>query len=323
MNNKIIEKIVAKIGIPNIIELLVDRISFGELSSLLLKTFELKTAKKNYRDILKEFQSNRFVKPSDINPIIQRKLELAIFSLLPGEFELIDLSPLAPLGTTSVLTTNHQNNVVSAIKNVEVAADTTNILALECAKRRNELLKKDSKSLEPVKLCAGQRLTRTQLFESEFFSAHFNVIALCSAWKAEGNDGLEGSNLAEHIKIHVSILEKIVYKNELKCINVKFFNYAGYDNSDLIERIKALFCNKDHICFKVENNSEFGKNYYSRLRFVVSLTAKNNEEYDYIDGGFTDWTRKLLNNKKEKLLTSGVGTDFLLRTVKTKAKAGT
>ena len=49
---------------------------------------------------------------------------------------------------------------------------------------------------------------------------------------------------------------------------------------------------------------------------MISVINQNNQEFDYIDGGFTDWTSKLLSNKKERLLTSGIGTDFLLRTIK-------
>jgi len=31
------------------------------------------------------------------------------------------------------------------------------------------------------------------------------------------------------------------------------------------------------------------------------------------DGGFTDWTARLLQDKKERLMTSGIGTEFVCR----------
>ena len=46
MAQKIIDDIIKKVRIPNLIELLVDRLSFRELQSLLLKTFELKVKKR-------------------------------------------------------------------------------------------------------------------------------------------------------------------------------------------------------------------------------------------------------------------------------------
>lgn len=100
----------------------------------------------------------------------------------------------------SVLSTVHQNNIVSTIRNLEVAADTTNILALECALRRKDQYKKDRKTAGKVKLCSSQRLTRGQSFKGKYFSAHFNVLSLCTAGKDEGNDKFEAKCLSEHIK---------------------------------------------------------------------------------------------------------------------------
>jgi hypothetical protein len=318
MKNTIIDGIINKVKIPNLVESLVHRLSFSELQSLLLKIFELKVKTKSLREILKDYKTNRFVEPSDINPVVHRNLELNIFSLLPEEFELIELSPLTPLGTSSILTTVHQNNIVSTIKNMEVAADTTNILALECAVRRASLLKKDSKSISRVNLCSSQRLTRGQPLENKNFSAHFNVIALCTAGKDEGKEKFEAVSLNEHIMFYLRILDQLVDNNEIKNIIIKFFEYKGFDNNKLIEKIKSQFPSGRNICIKTINNSEFGIGYYIRLRFMISVINQSNQEFDYIDGGFTDWTSKLLNNKKERLLTSGIGTDFLLRTIKIK-----
>jgi hypothetical protein len=270
---------------------------------------------------LNEHNSNRFTGPSDIHPVIHRSLELNIFSLLPDGFEINDLSPLTPLGTSSILTTVHQNNIITTIRNVEVAADTTNILALECAKRRKELLKKEIKNADTVKLCSSQRVTRGQSFENKDFSAYFNVIALCTAGKDIGDNIFEMTNLEEHIMFYIALIEQIVDETEINRIVIKFFCYGGFDNFGLIENIKIKLADKRHIYFKIEENSEFGRNYYIRLRFMISVVNKNNLEFDYIDGGFADWTSKLLSNKKERLLTSGIGTDFLLRTIKIKITA--
>ena len=81
MANKIIEGITKKVKIPNLIESLVNQLTFSELQSLLLKTIELKVKTKTLSEILKDYQSNKFTKPSDINPIIHRKLELKIFCM--------------------------------------------------------------------------------------------------------------------------------------------------------------------------------------------------------------------------------------------------
>ena len=318
MNHKIIDRISKKIGVPNIIDNLVDHLSFGELQSLLLRVFELKSKKITCHDILEKYKSNRFVKPSDINPTLQRKLELKFFSLLPKDFEIIDLSPLTPLGTSSVLTTTHQNNVISTIRNIEVAADTTNILALECAKRREELLKIDNKCLSTIKICSSQRLTRAQDIEIKNFSAHFNLIALCSSGRDEGNEIFELRSLKEHIVFYIKLINNILDESSIKTINVKFFDYKKVDNSRLLNAIRNELSGFEDVNIKIIKNSDFGENYYGRLRFMISIIDRNNQEFDFIDGGFTNWTAKLLNNNKERLLTSGIGSDYLLRTMKIK-----
>ena len=316
MKQQIIDRILKKTGIPNLVDALAEELSPGELQSLLFKVIELKTQKKEGNELLKEYQENRFSKASDIDPVLHRKLEINILSLLPDDFKLIELSPLTPLGTTSVLTTVHQNNIVPTIRNLEVAADTTNMLALECALRRKVLLKKNSKNTERIKLCSAQRLVRAQPFDNPAFSAHFCVVALCSAGKDEGNDKFEIVNLKEHIFFYLNLIEKLLDQSEIKKINIKLFKYPDSNTDSIIENIKKELSDRAIVHFKIQKNSDFGRNYYSRLRFMISIINNKNREFDYIDGGFTNWTSKLLNNNKERLLTSGIGTDILLRTIK-------
>ena len=38
-----------------------------------------------------------------------------------------------------------------------------------------------------------------------------------------------------------------------------------------------------------------------------------NESHMPIDGGFTDWALKILNSKKERLLTRGLGIEYSIR----------
>jgi hypothetical protein len=113
-------------------------------------------------------------------------------------------------------------------------------------------------------------------------------------------------------------LKEIPEKNEVLKIRIKIFDYGEEDNSTLIDAVRNEIDKKKQIEIVCEENSRFGKGYYQRLRFMISVVNREKMEFDYIDGGFTDWTSKLLSNQKERLLTSGIGTDFLLRTVKTK-----
>jgi hypothetical protein len=54
-----------------------------------------------------------------------------------------------------------------------------------------------------------------------------------------------------------------------------------------------------------------GLNYYNGFCLRISPEAPDGARFPVVDGGFTDWTARLLQNKKERLLTSGIGTEFV------------
>ncbi len=54
-----------------------------------------------------------------------------------------------------------------------------------------------------------------------------------------------------------------------------------------------------------------GLSYYSGLCLRISPTTSDGARYPIVDGGFTNWTARLLENKKERMLTSGIGSEFV------------
>lgn len=52
--------------------------------------------------------------------------------------------------------------------------------------------------------------------------------------------------------------------------------------------------------------------YYKHLQFKVLVTI-NEVEYEIADGGMVDWSQKLANNHKERMVTSGIGIELLLK----------
>jgi len=56
-----------------------------------------------------------------------------------------------------------------------------------------------------------------------------------------------------------------------------------------------------------------GLGYYTGLCLRISPEAEDGARYAVTDGGFTDWTARLLQDKKERLITSGIGTEFVCR----------
>jgi Histidyl-tRNA synthetase len=56
-----------------------------------------------------------------------------------------------------------------------------------------------------------------------------------------------------------------------------------------------------------------GLGYYSGLCLRISPVAPDGVRYPIADGGLTDWTARLLQDNKERLLTSGIGSEFVCR----------
>ena len=61
-------------------------------------------------------------------------------------------------------------------------------------------------------------------------------------------------------------------------------------------------------CARIE-----GLGYYPGLCLRISPIAPDGQRYPIIDGGFTNWTARLVGNRKERLLTSAIGSEFACR----------
>lgn len=56
-----------------------------------------------------------------------------------------------------------------------------------------------------------------------------------------------------------------------------------------------------------------GLGYYTGLCLRISPAAPDGVRYPIVDGGFTNWTARLLEDNKERLLTTGIGSEFACR----------
>ena len=103
MANAIVDRIVRKTGVPEIVEILVG-LGATDLQSLLLEIYGRRAERGKLADLVRRYAENRFVRPSSLPPSELLALDALAFSLLPEGFEAVELSPVAPLGTTSIVT---------------------------------------------------------------------------------------------------------------------------------------------------------------------------------------------------------------------------
>jgi hypothetical protein len=209
----------------------------------------------------------------------------------------VTLAPLVPLGTHSALATVSQHKVVTAIRACEVAADPTNALALEAAVRRA------GQPRETVRLAALQRVVRAQRFPAGW-SAHFGLFATVTAGRDQGSRRFEQAAIAEQLRFAVTAL---------RAAGVARVQVALTPLSDAGERIAtataaALATEPTEII--TDHDRAGGRGYYRDLCFKVNALVDGTPA-EIGDGGFTDWTARLLANGKERLLITGYGTDRL------------
>src|SRR5260370_14964853 len=150
--NRIIERIERDSGVPHLADILSGRIGPTDLQSLLLEVYARRAKKRNPRVLLDDHVSNRFTRPSASNPTRLLEWDQIAFSKLPKLFRRVELSPVCPLGTASVLSPISQDWIVSTSRNSEVVADSTNVLALECSVRRREQKNRSTDNAPSVNL---------------------------------------------------------------------------------------------------------------------------------------------------------------------------
>ncbi len=303
--SNIIKNVLEKSGNENLIDELTTRLSQSEITTLLLALSKEITNKIIPNDILGKYESNRFVKPSTLNPIKVKQIEVSMLETAEASgFSSVLLSPASLLGSCSVIAKVDQNNVISATRGLEFIADSTNMLAIYLAHGiKNRTIENTKNSVHLSAVC---RVTRGQMFKINDFVPHFGLFTIVSSGKDTGSYNFEKDAIAKHMKFYTSYF-KDKLGHELKVsLNVR----NGYtDKIGFIDRIHHHLREMYHDIDFIVNREENDNTYYQGLNFKISVN-----DIEIVDGGFVDWTQKLLGNKKERLLTSGAGIDLQLIT---------
>lgn len=307
----IIRRIEREAEVPNLSKILVQRIRPTDLQSLLLEVYRKRAKHRNLSAVLSDYASNSFTRPSRSNPDHLLEWDRIAFSHLPRGFQAIELSPVSPLGSVSCLSSISQDWVLTTIRNMEVVADSTNVLALECALRRKELTRSKPADATPVHLACSQRVVRTQRFQSPDSLQHFRLFSLCSAGRDAGNLRFEINTATEHIRFYLKSLKDFLGPVIPLRATILDLHPDSHDETTFdapIEKLKKEF--KD-VEIRIEKAKTDETEYYRHLRFKVYANPPKSHEMELVDGGDTDWTQKLLGNAKERLVISGIGSERL------------
>ncbi|MBA4058232.1 MAG: hypothetical protein C0490_26180 [Marivirga sp.] len=89
---------------------------------------------------------------------------------------------------------------------------------------------------------------------------------------------------------------------------------SGYSNpQDLASQVREHILRRyPEIQITVVDEPEKGNEYYKGIQYKIDIRVKG-QMYEIGDGGFVDWTQQLLQNRKERMLSTGIGFEFMYR----------
>jgi hypothetical protein len=307
--SKIIERIARAMGIPDIVTLLAERLPATDLQSLLLEVYRQRAQQQKPSAVLADYEKNRFVRPSTVSPLKLVEWQRTAFASLPDDFQMLELSPVAPLGTSAIFGFVDQNRVLATIRNTEVVSDATNVLALECAVQRRQLVRANPKSKVPVHLAASHRFLRTQHYQNPAALAHFSMISLCSAGQATGGLQFELTTLALHVRYYLRALR--AFLGDSIQLRATFTDFRATDREVQLDQgafavMPDEFANTE---IRIDNSRTKGQDYYTDLGFHIHAVAASGQLTELADGGVVNWTQALLSNAKERCVISGISSE--------------
>jgi len=310
MTDAILARIEARLGAPGLARRLARELPASDLQSLLMAVYAERAHAREPAELLREQAESRFVRPAPLDGRAFHAVESAAWAQLPAGYRVLELSPLAPLGSCSALATVHQNKVVSALRG-DVAADCTNTLALEAALARRERERREPRSSERVGLAAHQRVTRAQRFEGPVSFAHFRTLCLVAAARDAGDRRFERDALAEHLAFHTGVIRAVrpagtTVSVALTVLDERRFGAAlpEWIEGPLRRAVGA------EVELRLDPERTSGRGYYEGLCFKIHA-EDDDGRVELGDGGLVDWTRRLLASRKERCLISGLGSDRL------------
>ncbi|MEO0602850.1 MAG: hypothetical protein AAF211_15525, partial [Myxococcota bacterium] len=270
----------------------------ADLIALWLAVARRRAARRTPAEVVRAYTRDAYVAPVSGDPLALRALELTCLQQAAGRgFEPIELSPLAPLGSCSTFSLGGQDRVLSTARGLEVLADPTNVLALECVRRRR------AGSREPIALATAARVVRCQPLKSEGHTRHFSLFAAATAGRDRDSRRFAVRVLADHVALHRAILEAAM-PGRLGAIRIATTDAYRRSAEGLADT-----CRDDGLEVQLEPLSH---RYYHGLRFQL-LVRLGAATIALTDGGLFDWMRTLASDRKEQFVASATGTELLAK----------
>ena len=293
---RLVKDWVAKILGEGTFEKLAREIAGSELQSILLEVMHARAAERTPADVLAQYRGDRFVTPAQIDQRESVAIDSHLLAAAEG-FRAIELSPVTPLGTSSVFGASDQHRVLSALRTTEVVSDPTNVLALECASRMR------GGEAGPFHYATSQRVVRAQpVPKLPGYAQHFRIFVLASGGIETKDHAFTVETLVRHIRTLQAALDRLEqhgYAFGKRRVDV----LATSDRAALGDRIAAAVSGERKLLEHA---------YYSGgIRYMLWVTAPDGREVPLGDGGTFDWLAKLASNRRAVYVASGMGAQLV------------
>ena len=268
----------------------------SRLWSLLLHVMARRAAQRTPALLMDQWTRDGFTAPAYVD---QRTLTALDGHLLDvaRDFEALELSPLAPLGSCSVIGLASQNKIVSALRGTEVISDPTNVLALECARR----LREDPSRV--VRLATCHRCVRAQEVPKQpGFAPHFRIFCLATA-------GLERQ---DHRFLVDALVEQIATMSlALSRLEVHGYTFPERTVTVLASPRRETLGDRVAAAVGGATREPLDHRYYDGLRYQIGARSARGAFVPLIDGGVFDWVGKLASNERLVFVASGMGSQLV------------
>jgi hypothetical protein len=279
---------------------LTDELTPSEAWSVLMEVAARRAGRRSLRALTEQWTRDRFVSPSALDLRATRRLELRLLEAAVG-FEAIELSPLAPLGTCSVMAPASQHKIVSTVRGTEVVSDPTNVMALECARRVHATGKPTA-----IRLVTCHRVVRAQPAPKKpGFAQHFNLFALATATRERADHAGLQEALADHIAVHLRALDAIAADGyRLPPPSVTLLARPGL--AHVAERFATRL---PRVAMK---QAVLDHPYYDGgMRFSIALGGGSDDPIPLVDGGAFGWLAALTGDRRDLFIASGLGPQLI------------
>ena len=133
--------------------------------------------------------------------------------------------------------------------------------------------------------------------------------SVCSGWSRRGRDVGNHAFEVETVVEHIRTLAAVVQRAGAVRIGVKVSDLDGRFGPAVDQVVDALA--SDDVETVVWPDRQAGRAYYPDLCFRLFAHVAD-EQVEVADGGLVPWTQLLLQNRKERLMISGLGLDRLV-----------